>query len=91
MDTAAVMKNLDLVISVDTSVAHLAGALGIPVWLMLPFSVDWRWLAHRTTSPWYPTMRIFKQQTPMDWKPVIKDLAQALRGLVSTEQHKRNV
>jgi len=74
MDTAAVMQHLDLVISVDTAISHLAGALGIPIWLLLPYSTDWRWIAHRTDSPWYPTMRIFKQSAPFDWDTVMSDL-----------------
>jgi len=63
MDAAAVMKNLDLVVTVDTAVAHLAGALGVPVWVLLPFAPDWRWLLEREDSPWYPTMRLFRQRT----------------------------
>ncbi|MCK5632559.1 hypothetical protein KAH94_02335, partial [bacterium] len=59
--------------------AHLAGALGKPVWLLLPFGVDWRWLNKKTTSPWYPTMKIFKQQTPLNWKPVLKNVVQELQ------------
>jgi len=78
MDTAAIMHHLDLVITVDTSIAHLAGGLGIPVWTILPYSVDWRWVANRTDSPWYPTMKLFRQKTPMNWKPVIKSVMQAL-------------
>jgi tetratricopeptide (TPR) repeat protein len=66
-DTAAVMGHLDLVISIDTSVAHLAGAMGKPVYLLLPYTADWRWLLHRTDSPWYPTMRILRQESPGDW------------------------
>ena len=62
MDTAAIMMNLDLVITSDTSVAHLAGALGVPVWVVLPFVPDWRWLLDRSDSPWYPTMRLFRQK-----------------------------
>src|SRR5262249_23681904 len=61
MDTAAVMKNLDLVITSDTAIAHLAGALGVPVWVALPQVPDWRWLLGREDSPWYPTMRLFRQ------------------------------
>jgi hypothetical protein len=60
-DTAAVVANLDLVISIDSSVAHLAGALAKPVWVLLPFIPDWRWLLDRTDSPWYPTVRLFRQ------------------------------
>jgi tetratricopeptide (TPR) repeat protein len=70
-DTAAALEALDLVIAVDTSTAHLAGALGRPVWLMLPFALDWRWLRDREDSPWYPTMRLFRQSTPRVWTDVI--------------------
>lgn len=73
MDTAAVMQHMDLIITVDTAIAHLAGAMGRPVWLLLPWATDWRWITHRKDSPWYPTMRIFKQPTPFDWQtPIIK-------------------
>jgi Flp pilus assembly protein TadD len=78
-ETAAAIMTLDLVISVDTSVAHLAGALGKPVWLLLPFSPDYRWLLGRADSPWYPTMRLFRQPSPGAWEPVIADVAAALR------------
>ena len=71
-DTAALIDNLDLVISVDTAVAHLAGALGKPVWTLLPFIPDWRWMLDREDSPWYPTMRLFRQQTRGDWGPVLE-------------------
>jgi FKBP-type peptidyl-prolyl cis-trans isomerase 2/predicted TPR repeat methyltransferase len=71
-DTAALIENLDLIISIDTSVAHLAGALGKPVWTLLPFIPDWRWLLNREDSPWYPTMRLFRQQAPGDWDSVIE-------------------
>jgi len=71
MDTAAVMEHMDLIITVDTAIAHLAGALGRPVWLLLPYSTDWRWIVNRTDSPWYPTMRIFKQPAPFDWDNVM--------------------
>ena len=67
MDTAAIMMNLDLVITSDTAIAHLAGALGVPVWVALPFMPDWRWLLDRSDSPWYPTMRLFRQKAPGDW------------------------
>ena len=70
-ETAALMENLDLVITVDTAIAHLAGALGRPVWTLLPFSCDWRWLAGRDDTPWYPTMRLFRQKRPRDWAEVI--------------------
>jgi len=77
-DTAAVIENLDLLISIDTSVAHLGGAMGKPVWLLLPFVPDWRWLLKREDSPWYPTMRLFRQQTPGDWDTVIQRMAEEL-------------
>jgi hypothetical protein len=79
MDTAAVMGNLDLVITTDTAAAHLAGSLGVPVWVALPFAPDWRWLADRADSPWYPTMRLFRQERPGDWAGVFARIAQALR------------
>ncbi|HEV3137366.1 MAG TPA: tetratricopeptide repeat-containing glycosyltransferase family protein [Pirellulales bacterium] len=70
LDTAAVMKNLDLVVTCDTAIGHLAGALGVPVWLALPQPSDWRWMVDRTDSPWYPTMRLFRQTTNGDWDGV---------------------
>ena len=79
MDTAAVMKNLDLVITVDTSIAHLAGGLGVPVWVMLPKPADWRWLLDRTDSPWYPTMRLFRQTVTGNWTTVIDEICEALK------------
>src|SRR5271166_368583 len=79
MDTAAVLKNLDLVISVDTAIAHLAGALGIPVWVALPFVPDWRWLMDREDSPWYPSMRLFRQTRPGQWEDVFHHIAEALQ------------
>ncbi|MDR3438541.1 tetratricopeptide repeat protein [Telmatospirillum sp.] len=78
-DTAAVIDNLDLVISVDTAVAHLAGALGKPVWILSRFDGCWRWLQDREDSPWYPTARLFRQTSPGDWDLVITRLAAALR------------
>jgi tetratricopeptide (TPR) repeat protein len=78
-DTAAVIDQLDLVIAVDTSVVHLAGALGRPVWVMLPFAPDWRWLLEREDSPWYPTARLYRQGPDRAWAPVIERVAAALR------------
>ena len=83
-DTASLVSALDLVISVDTSVCHLAGALGRPTWLLLPFAPDWRWLLDREDSPWYPTMRLFRQRQPADWTDVVDRLAAALTALVAT-------
>ncbi|HEC90044.1 MAG TPA: glycosyltransferase family 41 protein [Alphaproteobacteria bacterium] len=77
-ETAALISGLDLVISVDTAVAHLAGALGRPVWIMLPFAPDWRWLRGRDDSPWYPTARLFRQRSPGDWPGVVEALGRAL-------------
>lgn len=76
--TAAIMKNLDLVIAADTSVAHLAGAMGIPVWVMIAVASDWRWLRNREDSPWYPTARLFRQKEPGNWIEVFERVAAAL-------------
>jgi hypothetical protein len=78
-DTAAAIQQLDLVISVDTAVAHLAGALARPVWLLLPGGCDFRWMEGRSDSPWYPTMRLFRQACRGDWTAVVRDLDAALR------------
>jgi tetratricopeptide (TPR) repeat protein len=79
VDTAAVMHGLDLIITSDTAIPHLAGALGVPVWVALPSVPDWRWLLGRDDSPWYPTMRLFRQTTPGDWDEVFGRIAAALR------------
>lgn len=77
-DTAALVHHLDLVICVDTAVAHLAGAMGKPVWLLLPFVPDWRWLRDRSDTPWYPTMRLFRQQQPGQWTAPVGDIVERL-------------
>jgi tetratricopeptide (TPR) repeat protein len=77
---AALISRLDLVISVDTSVAHLAGALGTPVWILVPFSPDWRWLLDRQDSPWYPTARLFRQSKTRQWQSVVGQVRDALDG-----------
>jgi tetratricopeptide (TPR) repeat protein len=79
--TAALIASLDLVISVDTAAAHLAGALGRPVWLLNRFDTDWRWMDGREDSPWYPTMRLFRQTSPGDWNAVIERVAYALSAM----------
>ena len=78
LDTAAVMASLDLIITCDTSIAHLAGALGQPVWVALRLVPDWRWMLDRADSPWYPTMRLFRQAWDGDWAPVFAAMAKAL-------------
>jgi tetratricopeptide (TPR) repeat protein len=80
-DAAAMIALLDLVITIDTSVAHLACALGKPTWVLLPFSTDWRWMVDRDQTPWYPTARLFRQPTPGDWESVVTRVATALREL----------
>jgi Glycosyltransferase family 9 (heptosyltransferase) len=77
-ETAALVCGLDLVITVDTMMAHLAGALGRPVWTLLDAGADWRWMRGGSNTPWYPTMRLFRQQRPGDWRPVIEELAAEL-------------
>ena len=77
-DTAALVDLMDLVISVDTGVAHLAGALGKPVWVLLPFSPDWRWLLNRDDSPWYSSVKLFRQSRVGDWAGVIDQVMQTL-------------
>jgi len=81
MDTAAVMKNLDLIITVDTATAHLAGALGVPVWVMLPTVSDFRWFTNCSDSPWYLTMRLFRQQQYNDWSVVVQEITQELKKI----------
>ena len=83
VDTAALIAELDLVISVCTSIAHLSGALGRPTWTMLACAADWRWLQGRADSPWYPTMRLFRQPHPREWDAVARSIALELRALVS--------
>jgi hypothetical protein len=78
LDTAAVMKNLDLVITSDSAVAHLAGALGVPVWLATSYAAEWRWQVNREDSPWYPTMRLFRQPALHDWNSVFRRMAKEL-------------
>jgi hypothetical protein len=79
-DTAALIDQLDLVISVDTSTAHLAAALGKPVWLLNRFDTCWRWMLDRTDSPWYPTVRLYRQDQPGVWEGVVEQIRQDLKS-----------
>ncbi len=85
MDTAAILLNLNLVVACDTSLTHLAGALGVPVWLALPFAPDWRWMLGREDSPWYPSVRLFRQHKTADWEPVFNRMAAALAEQVEMQ------
>jgi len=87
-DTAAAIENLDLIISVDTSVLHLAGAMGKTAWGLLAFSPEWRWMLHRQDSPWYPTMRLFRQQERTGWPPVFQRVAEELRKMAEERKQK---
>ena len=78
------MQNLDLVISSDNAVVHLAGALGVNVWVALAFAADWRWMLDRSDSPWYPTMRLFRQTAPGDWSGVFGQMRGALVEQISS-------
>jgi hypothetical protein len=79
-DTAALIEALDMVISIDTSVAHLAGAMGKPLWIMLPYAPDWRWLKDPDDCLWYPTARLFRQSVSGDWAGVVRRVSQALQA-----------
>jgi hypothetical protein len=87
-DTAAILAQLDLLITIDTAIAHLAGAMGTQVWTLLAFAPDWRWLIARGDSPWYPTMRLFRQPTSGDWASVFVEVARELRAFLSSESDK---
>jgi tetratricopeptide (TPR) repeat protein len=90
-DTAAIIETLDLVIAVDTAVAHLSGARGKPLWLLLPFSPDWRWMLDRDDSPWYPAARLFRQPRIADWGSVIARLRETLASLAATRQTRGDI
>jgi hypothetical protein len=83
MDTAAMLANLDLVITTDTAMAHLGGAMGRPVWVALSHAPEWRWQRHGVTCPWYPSLRLFRQTAPGDWQGVFGHMAAELRNLVA--------
>jgi tetratricopeptide (TPR) repeat protein len=90
-DTAALLAQLDLLISVDTSVAHLAGALGRPVWILLPYAPDWRWLLDRADSPWYPTASLFRQSKTREWGSVVRQVGEALQQFVEARSSVRPI
>jgi hypothetical protein len=89
-DTAALLRHLDLVITVDTAVAHLSGALGRPTWVLLPFVPDWRWLMGRSDSPWYPTARLFRQPRVGDWNSVVQQVRRELAALADASSRKNS-
>lgn len=84
-DTAALMMNLDLIVTIDTSTCHIAAALGVPVWNLLPNPPDWRWMLERTDTPWYPNMRLFRQPTPGDWQSSINAVVQEVKRIICPE------
>jgi ADP-heptose:LPS heptosyltransferase len=82
-DTAAICMSMDLVISVDTSVAHLSGALGRPTWILLPFDPDWRWLLNTEETPWYPSAKLYRQPARKDWASVLQKVAEDLKPFIA--------
>ena len=86
VDTVCLISQLDLIVTIDTSVAHLAGAMGKPVWVLLPYVADWRWMLERQDSPWYPTMRLFRQTKPGDWQGVFNQLKTKLPEVIQTHK-----
>lgn len=87
LDTAIIMSNLDLVITIDTSVAHLSGAMGLNVWTLLHYDADWRWLLQREDTPWYPTMRLFRQKTYGDWSGIVREVNENLSKLITVSRY----
>jgi len=85
VDTAALVDKLDLVISVDTSVAHLAGAMGKPVWLLNRFESEWRWMRGKSTTPWYPSMKLFNEPRPGHWAAVVEEIRRELTSQTHTQ------
>lgn len=90
LPVAETLMTLDLLITVDTMMAHLAGAMGRPVWTLLPYRCDWRWMMKRQDSPWYPTMRLFRQKRPGDWRPVIREVERELHMLIGERKFEPN-
>ena len=88
--TADALTQIDLVITVDTAIAHLAGALGRPVWTLLAFAPDWRWMLGRTDTPWYPTMRLFRQPAPNDWAGAFREIRRELAARLA-RPHDRSI
>ena len=86
MDTAAIMKNLDLVVVSDSSLGHLAGALNVPVWAARSYAPEWRWLTEREDSPWYPSMRLFRQTVVNQWSDFLERIAHELTILLATRR-----
>ena len=78
LEAAADLMNIDLLITADTMLAHLAGALGVAVWVLLPFAADWRWMLDRADTPWYPSMKLFRQPSPGDWEPAVRQIVAGL-------------
>jgi hypothetical protein len=85
MDTAALLPNFDLVLTIDTSIAHLAGALGVQTWILLPFIAEWRWMENRNDSPWYPTMQLFRQTEPYNWQPIFENISREIALLAQNK------
>ncbi len=85
LETAENILSMDLVITVDTMTAHLAGALRVPTWTLLPFACDWRWMINRSDTPWYKSMRLFRQEKDRNWAPVVHRVKEALETLYDNE------
>jgi ADP-heptose:LPS heptosyltransferase len=83
-DTAAAIENMDLTISVDTSVIHLAGAMGKNAWALIPYEPDWRWMLNRQDSPWYPTIRLFRQKQHGNWEELFHRVADRVENLITS-------
>jgi hypothetical protein len=91
LDTAALILNLDLVITVDTAVAHLAGSLGVRTWVLNRYGGCWRWMDHRSDTPWYPKMRLFRQPSPGEWDYVVFDIREALAEMIQNRKVQEQV